>query len=194
MRMPQVHRSGGIEQRIPPTRTPVVRAATMMAGLVALWVGLLALNRASRRVVGGSMRPALDPGEFILVLSVRSRQLRRGDVVVVRDPRYPSRETVKRVVGLPGEHVTVRCDRLEVAGIPYDEPYVRHEINPKRVSQQSVAWTVPPRHVVVLGDDRGWSTDSRVFGPVPDALVVGRVAARLRPPGSAPHLAPRPLL
>lgn len=165
----------------------------MVAGLVALWIGLLALNRASRLVAGGSMRPALDPGDVILVLPVRNERLRRGDVVVVRDPRDQARETVKRVVGLPGEHVTVGADRLEVAGIPYDEPYARHEPDPGRESQQSVAWDVPPRHVVVLGDDRASSTDSREYGPLPGALVVGRVAARLRPPGSAPHFAPRPL-
>ncbi|MDP8961852.1 MAG: signal peptidase I, partial [Actinomycetota bacterium] len=141
---------------------------------------------------GGSMCPALDPGDVILVLPVRRDRLRRGDVVVVRDPRDPSRETVKRVLGLPREHVTVHPDRFEIAGTPYDEPYARRLPHPSRESQQSVGWRVPPCHVVILGDDRSRSTDSRVYGPVPEELVIGRVAARLCPPGLAPHCAPRP--
>ncbi len=190
--MPQAHASGGAGQRIPPTRTPARPAAIMLVGLIALWLGMLVLNRASRRVSGSSMRPALRPGDVILVLPVRAKWLRRGDVVVVRDPRAPERETVKRVVGLPGEHLALRGDCLIVAGVHHDEPYVRP--HPSLARQHAVAWTVPPRHVVVLGDDRSTSTDSRVYGPLPLQLLVGRVAARLRPVGSAPHLAPEPRL
>ncbi len=139
------------------------------------------------------MRPTIAPGDLILVLPVRSSRLRRGDVVVVRDPRDPSRETVKRVLGLPGEHVKVRGYYLEVAGVLYDEPYVRPRRGPSPLAQRSISWTVPPGHVVVLGDDRGSSTDSRMYGPVPGELLVGRVAARLRPLRPALHSAPRRL-
>lgn len=191
--MPQAQRSRGAEQLIPPTRTPIGLLAKTAAGLlVAVWLGLLALNHASRRVVGGSMRPALAPGDVVLVLPVRHERLRRGDVVVVRDPRDTARETVKRVVGLPGELVAVCADRLEIGGVPYDEPYARIPARASPASQESVRWCVAPRHVVVLGDDRGRSTDSRTYGPVPEALVVARVTARLRPPGWAPHCVPHP--
>ncbi len=138
------------------------------------------------------MRPTLHPGDVILVLPVRKNWLRRGDVIVVRDPRDPAIETVKRVVGLPGEQVTVQGDSLQVAGIPYGEPYVRGERDPSPLSRP-VPRRVPPGCVFVLGDDRNCSTDSRDYGPVPAGLVVGRVAARLSPLRSAPHFAPRPL-
>lgn len=190
--MPRAHGSGAAEQRIPPTRTPVGRVPAAAGALATVWVGLLALNRASRRVTGDSMRPTLAPGDVVLVLPLRSGRLRRGDVIVIRDPRDPARETVKRIVGLSGDHIAMRGDTLEIAGVPYDEPYAHRGPEPGRGSW-SVSWRVPPRHVVVLGDDRGWSTDSRVYGPVSHSLVVGRVAARLRPPGRAPHVAPHPL-
>ncbi|MFN2555904.1 MAG: signal peptidase I [Nitriliruptorales bacterium] len=164
---------------------------TRLAAFVAVWLGLLAFNRAVRRVAGGSMRPALHPGDVILVLPARRRGLRRGDVVVVRDPRNPARETVKRVVGLPGERVTVRGDTLVVAGIPHDEPYVHNRRGLAR-SRPSGSWMVPPSCVFVLGDDRECSTDSRTYGPLPRELVVGRVAVGLWPPRSPPHVVPRP--
>lgn len=190
--MPRTQGSGGAEQLIPPTRTPTRRLAVTAASLTSAWLGLLALNHASRRVAGGSMCPALAPGDRIVVLPVRCERLRRGDVVVVRDPRDPARETVKRVVGLPGEQITLSGDRFEIADVLYDEPYARR--NPRRQrGSQSAAWRVPPRHVVVLGDNRDHSTDSRAYGPVPQAFLVGRVAARLFPPAWAPHCAPRPL-
>lgn len=191
--MPQAQDSGGAEQLIPPTRTPIRRLAVTLAGLVSAWLGLLALNHATRRVVGGSMSPALAPGDRIVVLPVRCERLRRGDIVVVRDPRDPARETVKRVVGLPGEQITVSGDCFEIAGVVYDEPYVRRNPRTHRASRQSAALCVPPRHVVVLGDNRGRSTDSRAYGPLPEAFLVGRVAARIFPPARAPHCAPRPL-
>lgn len=119
-----------------------------------MWALVGFLNRALRDVTGPSMLPALRPGDRILVLPVPARLLRRGDVVVVRDPRRPDRETVKRVAGLPG----------------------------RRVSHGAAA-QVPEGHLVLLGDNPALSTDSRTFGPVPTSLLVGRVVARLTPPG-----------
>jgi len=90
------------------------------------------------QVTGESMRPALLPGDRLLV--VRARRLRVGDVVAVSDPRHPARLMVKRVAA------------------------------------------VDPSGVTVVGDDPSASTDSRQFGPVPSALVRGRVVYRYAPP------------
>ena len=89
-------------------------------------------------VTGTSMVPALQPGDRLLVR--RTRYLRVGDLVVIRDPRQPAREVVKRV------HAVARD-----AGVD------------------------------VRGDAPGASTDSRSFGTVPWALVVGRVWYRYAP-------------
>lgn len=97
------------------------------------------------------MRPALRDGD--LVLTVSPAGLRRGDVVVVRDPRRPQRETVKRVVGLPG-------DVVDLAGEPAP---------------------VPSGRLALRGDNAGASTDSRHYGAVEAGHLVARVTARLWP-------------
>lgn len=99
------------------------------------------------------MRPTLDAGDLIVVLPGKVAQPRVGSVVLVRDPREPSRETVKRVVAVAGEPADLAGD-------------VR---------------TVTAGHIAVRGDDARASTDSRRFGPVPLELVTGRVVARVWP-------------
>ncbi|HEX2027642.1 MAG TPA: S26 family signal peptidase [Nitriliruptorales bacterium] len=125
---------------------------------MAAWLVLFALNRSARRVQGDSMRPTLAPGQVVLTMPARPRRLRRGEVVVVRDPRDPARETVKRVAALAGE----LSDLPEGPGL------------------------VPAGHVAVVGDARARSTDSRHYGALPVTLVVARVVARLTPPGRRP--------
>lgn len=133
-------------------------AAALAAALVGAWLALHALGRAARRVQGDSMRPTLASGQVVLTVPARPHRLRRGAVVVVRDPRDPARETVKRVAGLAG-------DLADLPGGPT---------------------VVPAGHVAVVGDDRARSTDSRHYGPLPVTLVVARVVARLIPPGRLP--------
>jgi signal peptidase I len=136
--------------------------ARSLAALVGVWVAALLANRSLRRVRGGSMAPSLHAGDLVLTLPVRRPG--HGEVVLVRDPRVPTRVQVKRVVGLPGDHVELRGGTR-----------------------------VPPGHVVVLGDARDASTDSRVYGPVPLALVDRRVPLRLSPRPALLRSAPRPL-
>lgn len=141
------------------------RVGTWLVVLAGVWALVGFLNRALRDVTGPSMLPTLRPGDRILVLPVPPRLLRRGDVVVVRDPRRPDRETVKRVAGLPGQRIR-----------PPPAP-------PTRPTTRDAVIDVPEGHLLVLGDNPALSTDSRAFGPVPTSHLVGRVVARLTPPG-----------
>lgn len=144
-----------------------------LAGLV-LWAGAVAANRSLRRVRGGSMEPTLRPGELVVALPVR--RPRRGEVVLVGDPRDPTSGSaqVKRVIGLPGETVEVRDGALLIDGRRHREAH-QHGRGPDGRLR------VPAGHVAVLGDARGASTDSRTYGPVPLALVTHRVPLVLRP-------------
>lgn len=160
------------------------RVGRWLVAVAAGWVAARAASLCARDVTGTSMLPALAPGDRLLVLPVPAGRLRRGDVVVVRDPRVTGRETVKRVVGLPGETVTVGGGRLVVDGVRFAEPYVA------RPGGAEVSVRVPAGHAVVLGDNRVASTDSRTYGPVALPMLVRRVTARIRPPGAAPHQAP----
>lgn len=122
--------------------------------LGGLWLALRALNQATRRVAGGSMRPALDDGDLVLTLPAWVREPRVGDVVIVRDPRRPERATVKRIAAVEDDW----------ASLP-DGPA-----------------RVPRDRIAVRGDDPTASTDSRTYGTVPGDLVERHVIARLWPP------------
>lgn len=146
---------------------------TRRAGaLLGLWALALAANRSLRRVRGGSMAPTLQPGD--LVVTLRLRTPRRGEVVLVRDPRDPGHVQVKRVIGLPGEVVEVRGGTLLLDGRRHREAH-QHGRGPDGQLR------VPPGHVAVLGDARDASTDSRAYGPVPLELVDRRVPLAVSP-------------
>jgi signal peptidase I len=114
-----------------------------------------------------------------------ARPVRRGDVVVFRFPQDPSRDFIKRVVGLPGETVEIRDRRVTIDGRPLLEPYVFHaddRIWPddpsipeeKRRRDQIAPTRVPDGAYFVMGDNRDDSSDSREWGPVPAGNLVGR--------------------
>jgi signal peptidase I len=148
-------------------------ALLMAAGLV------VAARRARLEpllVRGNSMRPTLEPGQRIAVGSVR-RTPRRGEVVLLR---RPEREMVKRVVGLPGEHVRLVDGRLEIDGRPVAEPYAVGR--PARQGVVELDVGLGGDELVVLGDSRSHSTDSRAFGPVRLQDVIGIVRFAYWPP------------
>ncbi len=125
------------------------------------------------------MLPVLAPGDRLLVVPPGLVPLRRGTIVVVPDPRTPGRDTVKRVVGLPGEVVELRAGGLHVDGRPHPEPYVLPD--PDASGAGETRWALGPGQAVVLGDHRGRSTDSRTFGPVAVADLRAVVVAARRP-------------
>lgn len=141
------------------------------AGGAAAAAILVAVGAFRFEVRGASMRPTLEPGDWLL--AVRARRPRRGDIVVLRHPdrRF---DIVKRVVGLPGERVHTDGRAVWVDGRSLVEPYARGAGAPGR-------WHAGPDHVVLLGDDRSLSADSRVFGPVPVSALSGRAVLRYWP-------------
>jgi signal peptidase I len=125
------------------------------------------------------------PLEAPLAKLLPARPVRRGDIVVFRFPPDPSRDFIKRVVGLPGETVEIRDRTVYVDGRPLREPYVFHSDDriwpddssipeEKRRRDQLPPTRVPEGAYFVMGDNRDDSSDSRDWGPVPGGLLVGR--------------------
>lgn len=130
-------------------------------------------------VDGTSMEPNLHNGELILVdkWTYLFRPPARGDVIVFVAPPHPNMDYVKRVIGMPGDIITVRNTVIIVDGITLNETYVdpRNQGNlfaNKNITNQ----VVPPDDYFVLGDNRAVSSDSRDWGFVPRANIIGRAA------------------
>jgi signal peptidase I len=121
-------------------------------------------------VHGQSMEPNLHPHQRLIVekLSYRIHAPRRGDIVVVKVQGFEV-PLIKRVIGLPGEKVEIRDNRVFVNGLSLQESYLSEAIQPDYGPT-----IVDPGTVFVLGDNRAASNDSRYFGPVPIEGIVGR--------------------
>ena len=128
-----------------------------------------------------SMIPTLRVGDRVLVnkFIYRFAEPARGDIIVFESVEGGSEDLIKRVVGVPGDKISVRGGRLLVNGEPQREPYV-YKKYPDRSS--SAPTTVPEDHVFVMGDNRANSRDSRYFGTVPERKIEGEAFLRFWPP------------
>ena len=143
------------------------------------------------QVQQNSMERTLEPGQYVLVdkLTPRWDPYKRGDVIVFSPPASWTEDTtpfIKRVIGLPGDTVEVRDDgRVYVNGVALTEPYTFKNdqgVNePTTASPDQTRWVVPAGDLFVMGDHRQKSADSRVFGPISIANVIGRAFLRYWP-------------
>ena len=155
----------------------------------------LHLSVQNFRVQGPSMRPTLESGEYVIVnklvyLRIDPQEIanlipfvnvdnnkavypfhapRQGDVIIFEFPRDPTRDFVKRVIGLPGDTVRIYKGRVFVNDAPLDEPYITQQDR-----REMALVNVPEDSYFVLGDNRRQSNDSRDWGPVPVDNIVGR--------------------
>ena len=125
------------------------------------------------KVEGTSMMPGLRDQEriFINKYAYRLEAIERGDVVVFRYPGDPSKNYIKRVVGVPGDRIEIVRGAVLVNGRPVEEPYVPEKYRDDR-SMSEV--TVPAGSYFMLGDHRNLSSDSRDFGPVEREAIFGK--------------------
>jgi signal peptidase I len=140
------------------------------------------------QVEGTSMLPTLQNNQFVLVdkLTYNFSQPQRGDVIVFEYPLDHTKNYIKRVIGLPGDHVTVNAAGIvRVNGKALSEPYVNDLDN--FYGDRDV--TLGANQYYVLGDNRGGSSDSREWGPVNKSEIIGK-ATLVYWPFSAFHFLP----
>ncbi|MBV6392985.1 MAG: Signal peptidase IB [Anaerolineales bacterium] len=144
---------------------------------VVLFIGINAVS-ARVRVDGFSMRPTLEDGEFVLVsrMSYKFSEYERGDIVVFHFPLDPNEELIKRVIGLPGDHVRVEGGQVFLNGQLLEEAYIAE------APRYSGEWVVTEGFLFVLGDNRNNSNDSKDWGLLPQENVVGKAVLIYWPP------------
>ncbi|MFA6432270.1 MAG: signal peptidase I [Candidatus Paceibacterota bacterium] len=142
-------------------------------------------------VNGASMDPTFSSGQFLIVdrLTYDFKAPQRGDVIVFEYPNNPSVYYIKRIIGLPGETVSLQDGQVSItesstatstapAAKTLTEPYIQavHD------SHETLPGTkLGSTEYFVMGDNRNQSSDSRVWGPLDEKFIVGRPIVRLIP-------------
>lgn len=167
----------------------------IVLAVVAITVALLiqAFLVKPYRIPSESMEDTLLIGDRVLVdrISWRFSDPKRDDIVVFHSP-MPGPVLIKRIVGRPGDLVSLRDGAVYVNGERLSEPFVRKQADgqpePSRPFDNGMPWSlqqpyrVPAESYFVMGDNRTDSGDSREFGPVKRSQLVGRAFARYWPP------------
>src|SRR3954454_1788398 len=125
------------------------------------------------KVEGTSMMPSLQDQERIFVnkFVYRLEPIERGDIIVFRYPRDPSKSFIKRVIGMAGDRIRIEGGTVYVNGQALGETYVPAEYEDTRSYPEIV---VPANSFFVLGDHRSMSNDSRDFGSVNQGYIYGK--------------------
>ncbi|SDJ72815.1 signal peptidase I [Sediminibacillus albus] len=158
--------------------------ALLIAGLLAVIVRMFFF--APIVVDGPSMQPTLHDGDHMIVNKINYSigDPDRFDIVVFH--ATAKKDYIKRVIGVPGDHVEVKDDSLYINGEKVEEPYIDSS---KGMMGDNRTYTfdfkleelpggyevIPENHVLVLGDNRGNSTDSRLLGLISYDQIVGEV-------------------
>lgn len=215
-RAEELMRAGKADEATLARREPVIVEYARAFFPVILIVFLIRSFLAEPfRIPSGSMMPNLFNGDFILVNKfsygvrlpvvnvkiLETSNPRRGDVVVFRFPGDPSVNYIKRVIGVPGDHVVYKGKRLYINGKlmeqtdprPYSSVHIADGSGEMRRLTEEVSGNrhdiltevradggyrefevIPPGHYFVMGDNRDHSNDSRYWGVVPDQNLVGK--------------------
>ena len=165
-----------------PEATPV--APVRLGTGVGVWVRDLIISLAISafiiiflyqpvKVEGTSMMPSLEDQERIFVnkFVYRLEPIERGDIVVFRYPRDPSKSYIKRVIAVAGDRVRIDAGVVYVNGRRLGEDYVPRMYEDVRSYPETI---VPPHSYFVLGDHRNLSNDSRDFGTVDEDFIYGK--------------------
>jgi signal peptidase I len=164
-----------------------------IAEVAVLALGLyIVINFAIQtvHVIGLSMYPTVEDNDYLIASKIdyRLHAPQRGDIIIMRDPYDPTRDFIKRVVGVPGDHVLIRGGQVYISGHLLRETY----INPAEPWTQNADWPLGqsggPDGVLlrsdeyfVMGDNRNHSSDSRFFGAVHRDQIQARAWIRVLP-------------
>jgi len=154
------------------------------------------VNLATVRFIveGPSMQPNFHTGQVLVVSRVNYLlgNPQRGDIVVFNPPDVGPDEPpyIKRVIGIPGDHVEIRDTLVYVNGVQLNEPYINEPCT--KGSCPDKDWTLGPNEYIMMGDNRNHSRDSRAFNTVTRERIIGQAFIRYWPPsdwGIVSHIA-----
>jgi|GEM_PF-948002 len=159
-------------------RKMVKKAATTLVALVVTGIFTYSYVAQPIRAQGISMDPSYPTNTYYVLdkFAYTTSAPQRGDVVVFHSPTQPGSLFFKRIVGLPGEKVSIQGGGVSINGVKLEEPYEQGTTAVKTFPHVGEEITVPGNSYYVLGDNRVESTDSRDFGFVTKENITGKVA------------------
>ena len=134
-------------------------------------------------VSGASMEPIFDTGHYLIVdqITYRFENPVRGDVIVFRYPKDPSKFFIKRIIGLPGETVNIARGAVSIVNTEFPGGMLLSESYIAFPKYDTLSATLADNEYFVLGDNRRDSYDSRAWGALPREYITGRALIRLFP-------------
>jgi signal peptidase I len=139
-------------------------------------------------IQGSSMLPNFQNANYVIVdeLSYHFQQPERGQIIVFKYPLDTTKRFIKRVIGLPGETVEIKGGHVMITAvngkkITLDETYLPSGLETEDIGMGSGPIKLGTGEYFVLGDNRPYSSDSRIWGDVPQNDIIGKVELRLWP-------------
>lgn len=135
-------------------------------------------------VSGASMDPTFANGQYLIVdqVTYRFEEPERGDVIIFRYPRDPSKFYIKRIIALPGETITIDGNTIAITNEEHPDGFELNELYVEAMRPEAdITETLGEEEYFVMGDNRDFSSDSRIWGVLPRDLIVGRAYLRLLP-------------
>lgn len=152
---------------------------------LAILVMIYLFIMSPQEINGASMEPSFHNGEYILTnkIEYKLRNPKRGDVVVFKSPKNKDIDYIKRILGEPGDRVALKGGSFYLNGVKLEEPYLSPDtyIGDGTYLREGSEIIVPEGRYFVSGDNRGHSSDSREFGPVPKEDFIGKAFLRYWP-------------
>ena len=163
----------------PPLRRELLIALT--ASVCTIWVEVAAVEKLQHHIrkylqsfylPSTSMEPTLLRGDYITADTrwARISEPRRGDIVIYESPKEEGRLLIKRIMGLPGERISLCDSVLYIDGTPLRDDVGVYR-GPRHHSMSIEPLEIPQGHYFVLGDNRDNSADSRTHGPIPRSAL-----------------------
>ena len=131
-------------------------------------------------VSGDSMKPNLHDGEMLIVKKIGYKEdnIKRFDIVVIKEDND---EIIKRIIGLPGEHISYKNNKLYVNDKEVEQNYKFYDTGDFNLEEICTCSTIPKGKYLVLGDNRPVSKDSRMIGLVGEEEIFGKAIFRMWP-------------
>ncbi len=180
----------------PKSNRWIVELGVVVVIAVVVAILLRAFVVATYSIPSGSMEPTLQIGDRIVVdkLSYDLHGVDRANIIVFSTPPKedcagpPVSDLVKRVIGLPGETISLSGGRVYINGHYLPEPWLPAAVQNETYPGPSPAsyalhrpFRIPEGDVYVMGDNRTFSCDSRYWGPIAESTIVGKVDLRIWP-------------